>query len=176
MGCVVGVQAQLVNLGADIRVESGTSLRVPFHDVNVPSGRLHNDGQIITGDDLISGIGVLDGNGVYEVAGNFNADFNDGTSEVRLVGAESALISSVTKFYDLTIDKVGSASVFLNASILINNKLEFAGTANRLTADFGGVTVRENATIVGADANNYVRTAGFPSTGTIGPIGSGKPC
>jgi hypothetical protein len=143
------VQAQIVNLGGTITVQSGATLVVEGNVSNLSTGTINNEGTIeIKGNLLNEASSLLVG--------------TDGT--YLFSGTDAATITSNgAAIQNLTIDKAG-ANVTLVDPLTVNGILAFgnAGTG-KLVLGGQSLTLGTGSSIVDADANGYIVAVGAGS-------------
>lgn len=102
-------QSQLVNNGGAITITSGAVIFTTGSFINTSTGTVDNDGEIVTGTDLINDTNaILSGNGVYRVQVNFtnNGTYNQDSSTLNFYGTGNSNIKNVSgNIYMLLLNK-----------------------------------------------------------------------
>ena len=159
-------QFQVVNNGALTTVNSGCIVTIKTGDLENSAGSISNAGRItvegdLVNDDQIDGAG---GNtGIFNVQDNWenNGSFTADQSLVNLIGgAQTITGTTVTSFYNLTLQGVGIKSLDLNSEV--QNVLDL--TDNELAT---GVNKME---LTSSDPNALVYNDGFVSSEGAGRL------
>lgn len=162
----IGSQAQVLvtNNGAVANIMPGCVVSIKTSSVHNQSGEINNAGRVTiegdyVNDDITTGGGGL---GVFNVEGDWenNGTFTSDQSEVNLYGTNQQITgSSVTSFYDLTLNGTGIKSQTIDAQTtndLSLNDAELATNGNKMT-------------VTNADPNAISFNTGFVSS-----TGSGR--
>jgi hypothetical protein len=140
-------QAQFINNGATVIIQSGATLKVETNFVN--------------------NSGTVTNNGTLEVTGHFenNATFTSGSASlVKFSGnAASNAKSNLAVLNDVEMAKA-SANVTLTDAMSINGDLSFTGTASKIVLDGNNLTLAAASDVNTPGANGYVVTN---STGAL---------
>lgn len=139
-------QVLLYNDGAMLKIEAGATLLVEGGVQNTATGTIDNDGTL-------------------EVQGNF---INAGTWEnsqantLKFTGPAAANITPGSAvFHNVVMQKEAGVNMTLLGNMTVNNNLDFNATgANRLVLGNFNLIMGNNATVSGADGDEYVATTG----------------
>ena len=140
------INAQLINEGATIIVEGGTTLYVESDVINT-SGTIQLDAN--------SNL-VLGGNFTSENAAIFNADPN---SIVKFIGTtDNTIKSGGDAFCKIILEKNIGKNITLLDPATVKTNLNFTpANGNKLVLQSNDLTFENTATITNADANNYIQ-------------------
>ena len=126
-------QSQLVNDGGAITITNGAVVFTTGSFTNTSTGTVDNDGEIVTGTDLINDTNaIFSGNGIYRVKVNFtnNGTYNEDSSTLNFYGTTNSNIKNVSgNIYMLLLNKDSSyivnlldnESVIKSVNFLIDN-------------------------------------------------------
>lgn len=152
--------AQFVNRGAVIHISEGAVVNADMAVTNTDNGSLTVDGQLHTSADLTNtGGATLQGDGRYEVEGNWNNDaiFLAGTSRVTFRGnGNSSLDPGVYPFHQLSLNKDDGSNLILNSGTQANDTLFFESAGLVQIGNF----VLQTGAVQGAGPDRYVQTGG----------------
>lgn len=141
---VSAMQAQFINNGATVVIQSGATLKVETSFQNNLGGTVTN-------------------NGTLEVTGDFenNATFNSGASSlVKFSGNTAANAKSGGATLNHVEMAKTSANVTLTDAMSINGDLSFTGTASKVVLGTNNLTLAATSNVTGAGAAGYVVTNG----------------
>lgn len=147
---VASMNAQFINNGATITVQSGATLRVETNFEN-------------------NGTGVITNNGTIEVMGNFTnagtATLTPAVGLVKFIGTtNSALNTGGDALNNVEMAKTtATGTVTLAAAATINGNLNFTGTASNVVLGAFDLTLGSSSTVGTPGANGYVITNGAGS-------------
>jgi len=138
------VQAQFINNGATVTIQSGATLKVETNFIN--------------------NSGTVTNNGTLEVSGNFdnNATFiSANPSTVRFIGSADANVSAGgAVLRNVEMSKTGGDIVLLDDNMSVAGTLNFNGDDTRIVTGAQSLTLTSSVDITGVDANEYVATTG----------------
>lgn len=167
---VATTSAQLVyNNGAEIYSQQNALIKVEGSIQNDNNGLVDHNGLIIVDSSYIQNNNATSqGNGIYEVFVNWDnsANFIHGTSHVKLTGGSQLITgSSITDFYDLTLQGPGVKTQTINAET--SNILDLK--ANELATNDNEMFVSNNSTSAILYDNTF-NAEGFVSSLTTGRL------
>lgn len=167
---VATTTAQLVyNNGAAIYSQQNALIKVEGSIQNDNNGMVDHNGLIIVDSSYIQkNNATSQGNGIYEVFVNWDnsANFIHGTSHVKLTGGSQLITgSSITDFYDLTLQGPGVKTQTINAET--SNILDLK--ANELATNDNEMFV-SNASSSAILYDNTFNAEGFVSSLTTGRL------
>lgn len=145
----VAAQAQFLNLGATVTIQSGATLRV---ETNIEN----------------NGTGTITNNGTIEVSGNFTnagtATLTGGAGLVKFIGsANTTLDTGGDALFNVEMAKTGNKTVTLSAPATVAGNLSFTGENSTIKLSGNDLTLASTTT-VSANANHstngYVVTNG----------------
>ena len=143
------IDAQLINEGAMIIVESGSTLHVESDVINT-SGTI----QLNANSNL-----VLAGNFTSENAATFNADPN---STVKFIGSTDNTVKSGGDAFGIVIlDKDSGNNITLLDPATVKTNLQFTPAySNKIILNSSDLTLESTATIINADNLHYIQADG----------------
>lgn len=167
---VATTSAQLVyNNGAAIYSQQNALIKVEGSVQNDNNGLVDHNGLIIVDSSYIQNNNATSqGNGIYEVFINWDnsANFIHGTSHVKLTGGSQLITgSSITDFYDLTLQGTGVKTQTINAET--SNVLDLK--ANELATNNNEMFV-SNDNVAAILYDNTFNAEGFVSSLTTGRL------
>lgn len=167
---VATTSAQLVyNNGVAIYSQQNAIIKVEGSVQNDNNGLVDHNGLIIVDSSYIQNNNATSqGNGIYEVFVNWDnsANFIHGTSHVKLTGGSQLITgSSITDFYDLTLQGTGVKTQTINAET--SNVLDLK--ANELATNNNEMFV-SNDNVAAILYDNTFNAEGFVSSTTTGRL------
>lgn len=149
----VAAQAQFINNGATVTIQSGATLRV---ETNIEN----------------NGAGTITNNGTIEVTGNFTnagtAALTPGAGLVKFIGsANTTLDTGGDALFNVEMAKTGNATVALSAPATIAGNLSFTGAGSKILVGANDLTLA-SSTIVSATTDHS--TNGYVVTGSTGRL------
>lgn len=149
----VAAQAQFINLGATVTIQSGATLRV---ETNIEN----------------NGTGTITNNGTIEVSGNFTnagtATLTPGAGLVRFIGsANTTLDTGGDALFNVEMAKTGNATVALSAPATVAGNLSFTGEGSKILLGANDLTLA-SSTVVSAIPEHSTR--GYVVTGSTGRL------
>ena len=145
---IATVQAQLINDGGSIVVESGATVFVEGDIVNQSSGTIINSGTIEIQEDLTNSATIT----------------SSANSKVIFSGAATSTVDAGgATFAEVEINKSAGVNVVLTSDMTIDEDLNFVADDNLLDIGANDLTINEDATISSYDDNEYVSTTGTGS-------------
>lgn len=158
------VYSQVINNGAEITIQSGAVVYTAASFTNASAGTVVNNGEIITGADLINNAGAaLSGNGVYSVQVNFT---NDGTytynnSVLNFFGTgNSNLKNNGGVIYKLQVNKDSGFLVNLLDNEKVTNAVVFLNNSNWIKLNSKTFTIAQNCAIQNFNNKRFFITNG----------------
>lgn len=150
----VAAQAQFINLGATVTIQSGATLRV---ETNIEN----------------NGTGTITNNGTIEVSGNFTnagtATLTPGAGLVKFIGsANTTLDTGGDALFNVEMAKTSNATVALSAPATIAGNLSFTGAGSKLLLGLNDLTVTSTP------ADPISATVDHPTNGYVVTNGAGK--
>lgn len=142
----VTMNAQFINNGATVTIQSGATLRVETDFQN-------------------NGTGTITNNGVIEVSGNFTnagtATLTPAVGTVKFIGtANTTLNTGGDALNNVEMAKTSNATVSLAAPASIGGNLSFTGTGSKIVLGANDLTLASASTVTTPGANGYVVTDG----------------
>jgi hypothetical protein len=149
----VSVQAQFINNGATVTIQTGATLRV---ETNIEN----------------NGTGTFTNNGTIEVSGNFTnastATLTGGAGLVKFIGsANTTLNTGGDALFNVQMDKIGNKTVTLSAPATVAGNLSFTGENSTIKLS-GNDLALASTTTVSANANHS--TNGYVVTNGAGKL------
>ncbi|MBP6569716.1 MAG: hypothetical protein KA270_21245, partial [Saprospiraceae bacterium] len=149
----VAAQAQFINLGATVTIQSGATLRV---ETNIEN----------------NGTGTITNNGTIEVSGNFTnagtATLTPGAGLVRFIGsANTTLDTGGDALFNVEMAKTGNATVALSTPATVAGNLSFTGEGSKILLGANDLTLA-SSTVVSAIPEHSTR--GYVVTGSTGRL------
>lgn len=156
------LQAQFVNKGTVVTIQSGTVLSVPDDVRNIDNGKILNQGKLVVRGNLQNISGDLQGGGIYRITGNFDNfdNFQADTSVIIFEGTASNLRTSGDPVYRLRIELDNGQQLFLIGDAQVLKQLQFASDQTYVAIQNNSLYIGSIAAIQGYDQNNYVLTSG----------------
>lgn len=150
----VAAQAQFINLGATVTIQSGATLRV---ETNIEN----------------NGTGTITNNGTIEVSGNFTnagtATLTPGAGLVKFIGsANTTLDTGGDALFNVEMAKTSNATVALSAPATVAGNLSFTGAGSKLLLGLNDLTVTSTP------ADPISATVDHPTNGYVVTNGAGK--
>jgi hypothetical protein len=149
----VAAQAQFINLGATVTIQSGATLRV---ETNIEN----------------NGTGTITNNGTIEVSGNFTnagtATLTPGAGLVKFIGsANTTLDTGGDALFNVEMAKTSNATVALSAPATVAGNLSFTGAGSKIVLGANDLTLA-SSTVVSATTDHS--TNGYVVTGSTGRL------
>ena len=149
----VAAQAQFINLGATVTIQSGATLRV---ETNIEN----------------NGTGTITNNGTIEVSGNFTnagtATLTPGAGLVRFIGsANTTLDTGGDALFNVEMAKTSNATVALSTPATVAGNLSFTGEGSKILLGANDLTLA-SSTVVSAIPEHSTR--GYVVTGSTGRL------
>jgi len=142
----VTIQAQFINNGATVTIQSGATLRVETSFIN--------------------NSGTVTNNGTLEVKDNFTnaATFTSATaSTVKFIGTTPSVVTSGgAAFHHVSMEKTAQ-NITLADAMSVAGTLTFTEDNNKVILGANNLTIQEGGSIASADDNEYVVTDGAGS-------------
>ncbi len=155
----VAAQAQFINNGAIVTIQSGATLRV---ETNIEN----------------NGAGTITNNGTIEVTGNFTnagtAALTPGVGLVKFIGsANTTLDTGGDALFNVEMAKTGNATVALSAPATIAGSLSFTGAGSKILLGANDLTLTKPISLPADDpvsATTNHATNGYAVTNDAGKI------
>jgi hypothetical protein len=173
----VGViaNAQLVNNGATITVQSGATIKCTGTIINNSGGTIANAGTVSSDGELRNETGgTLNGAGIYEATTKF---INNGVAlsgiNLKLIGSsntDSIKSGAGSSYINVNLAKGVGNTATLSDAMTITGALTFDNDDNRLILEDENLIMGPAATIVSADANEFVQTNYTGVTPNVGVV------
>jgi hypothetical protein len=165
----IASNAQLVNNGATITVQSGAIIKCTGAIINNSGGIIQNAGTVSSDGDLRNESGgTLNGAGTYEATTKF---INNGVAfsgiNLKLIGnvnTDSIKSGATSTYTNINLAKGAGNTATLSDAMTINGALTFDNDNNRLILEDENLTMGASGTIVSADDNEFIVTN---NTGTV---------
>ena len=142
----VTIQAQFINNGATVTIQSGATLRVETSFIN--------------------NSGTVTNNGTLEVKDNFTnaATFTSATaSTVKFIGTTPSVVTSGgAAFHHVSMEKTAQ-NITLADAMSVAGTLTFTEDNNKVILGANNLTIQDGGSIASADDNEYVVTDGAGS-------------
>jgi len=150
----VAAQAQFINNGATVTIQSGATLRV---ETNIEN----------------NGAGTITNNGTIEVTGNFTnagtAALTPGAGLVKFIGsANTTLDTGGDALFNVEMAKTSNATVALSAPATIAGSLSFTGAGSKILLGTNDLTVTSTP------ADPISATVDHPTNGYVVTNATGK--
>src|SRR5258706_10483912 len=168
---LVGViaNAQLVNNGSTITVQSGATIKCTGAIINNSGGTISNAGIVSSDGDLRNESGsTLSGTGVYEVTTKF---INNGVAlsgiNLKLIGnvnTDSIKSGAGSIYTNVNLAKGSGFTATLSDAMTVNGTFGFDNDNNKLIVEDENLTMGSSATFQNPDNNQFVITN---NTGTV---------
>jgi len=161
----VGVMgnAQLVNNGATITVQSGATIKCTGAIINNSGGTITNSGTVSSDGELRNESGgTLAGTGIYEATTKFINSGNAFTGiNLRLIGnlnTDSIKTGAGSSFANVNLTKGAGNTATLSDAMTVTGAFTFDNDNNRLILEDENLIMGPAATFVSADNNEFVAT------------------
>ncbi len=174
-------QTVLYNNGSLARMNSGCIVFIKAGDVKNNTGIIKNAGLFTIENDFINNDSATAGNasGLYKIQGDFinNNAFTANQGEVLLYGGNQQITgSSITTFYDLTLNGTGIKSQTIDARVsntLDLSNLELATAGNVMHVDNNSTAaIIETGGFVSSTGNGRLAWATNQTSPYLYPVGS----
>ncbi len=180
------VHSQMVNNGAEITIQTGAVVYTAASFTNTSAGIVSNNGEIITGADLINNAGAsLSGNGAYSVQTNFtnNGTYTYNNSVLNFFGTgNSNLKNTGGTIYKLQVNKDSGYFINLLDNERVLKAVAFLKDNNWIRLNSKTFTMGQNCVIQNFNNKRFFITNGtgvlkkmnVKNTPFIFPVGFNK--